>query len=106
MFLYAKLVLQNLHAQPTRGDLIEGITRDNFPEGLRGAYVRNRPPDHPGYESLKMCLADSMQVRTDTATHEARLLARRMGESQEASWLDDLRKTSTDLEGNTSGTIY
>ncbi|KAF1361979.1 C2H2 domain-containing protein [Lizonia empirigonia] len=40
MFLYAKLVLQNLHAQPTRGDLIEGITRENFPGGLRGAEIQ------------------------------------------------------------------
>lgn len=37
MFLYARLVIENLHAQPTRGDLIEGIRQENFPEGLRGA---------------------------------------------------------------------
>ncbi|KAJ4353074.1 hypothetical protein N0V95_003669 [Ascochyta clinopodiicola] len=40
MFLYAKLVLENLIAQPTRDDLIKGIQRDNFPIGLRGAYER------------------------------------------------------------------
>ncbi|UPX12310.1 uncharacterized protein EKO05_0002864 [Ascochyta rabiei] len=40
MFLYAKLVLENLFAQPTREDLLKGIQRDTFPIGLKGAYER------------------------------------------------------------------
>jgi hypothetical protein len=37
MFLYAKLVLLNLHASPTRGELIDTIKETNFPIGLEGA---------------------------------------------------------------------
>ncbi|KAH6622333.1 C2H2 domain-containing protein [Boeremia exigua] len=40
MFLYARLVMENLYAQPTREDLMEGIRQDNFPQGLKGAYER------------------------------------------------------------------
>jgi hypothetical protein len=36
MFLYAKLVMLNLHAAPTREDLLYAIQR-NFPEGLEQA---------------------------------------------------------------------
>jgi hypothetical protein len=39
MFLYAKLVMQNLHKQATRGELLEAIKQKNFPVGLKGAYV-------------------------------------------------------------------
>lgn len=37
MFLYATLVMQNLHVQPTRQDLLEEIKHGNFPVGLKGA---------------------------------------------------------------------
>ncbi|KAF1946974.1 C2H2 domain-containing protein [Clathrospora elynae] len=37
MFLYAKLVMLNLHASPTRGDLVDAIKEDNFPDGLKEA---------------------------------------------------------------------
>ncbi|XPS76188.1 hypothetical protein M3J09_008244 [Ascochyta lentis] len=40
MFLYAKLVMENLNAQPTRDDLLKSIQHDNFPVGLKGAYER------------------------------------------------------------------
>ncbi|CAO2649603.1 Nn.00g069880.m01.CDS01 [Neocucurbitaria sp. VM-36] len=39
MFLYAKLVLQNLYAQPTQELLIVAIKED-FPDGLKEAYER------------------------------------------------------------------
>lgn len=39
MFLYARLVMENLYAQPTSADLKEGIRQDTFPQGLEGAYV-------------------------------------------------------------------
>lgn len=39
MFLYARLVMENLYAQPTLEALMEGIKQDTFPEGLQGAYV-------------------------------------------------------------------
>jgi hypothetical protein len=37
MFLYAKLVLLNLHASTTRGELIDAMKETNFPIGLEGA---------------------------------------------------------------------
>ena len=37
MFLYAKLVMDNLCHQPTRQDLLEAIVMQNFPDGLKGA---------------------------------------------------------------------
>jgi hypothetical protein len=37
MFLYAELVMQNLFQQPTWEDLIDGIRKENFPEGLKEA---------------------------------------------------------------------
>jgi hypothetical protein len=40
MFLYAKLVMDNLYNQPTRGDMIEAIKLENFPDGLKEAYER------------------------------------------------------------------
>ncbi|KAF2638941.1 hypothetical protein P280DRAFT_470952 [Massarina eburnea CBS 473.64] len=40
MFLYAKLVMDNLYHQPSRGELISAIQEDNFPKGLEGAYER------------------------------------------------------------------
>lgn len=40
MFLYAKLVMSNLYAQPTRGNLLDAIKARNFPNGLEQAYER------------------------------------------------------------------
>ncbi|KAF1974533.1 C2H2 domain-containing protein, partial [Bimuria novae-zelandiae CBS 107.79] len=40
MFLYAKLVMENLHQQPTRGDLLDSISTNNFPDSLKDAYER------------------------------------------------------------------
>ncbi|KAJ4353923.1 uncharacterized protein N0V89_005654 [Didymosphaeria variabile] len=40
MFLYAKLVMENLSQQPTRGDLLDAISENNFPESLKEAYER------------------------------------------------------------------
>lgn len=37
MFLYARLVLQNLHVQPTREEVLDAIKKDNFPDGLQEA---------------------------------------------------------------------
>jgi hypothetical protein len=37
MFLFAKLVMENLHAQETRMDLLREIEVYPFPEGLRDA---------------------------------------------------------------------
>ena len=37
MFLYAKLVLENLYALDQRADLFEAIKADHFPKGLRDA---------------------------------------------------------------------
>jgi hypothetical protein len=37
MFLYAKLVLLNLNASPTRAELMDAIKEENFPFGLEGA---------------------------------------------------------------------
>lgn len=37
MFLYAKLVMENLEAQPTRNDLLDAIKQENFPDGLKEA---------------------------------------------------------------------
>jgi hypothetical protein len=39
MSLYAKLVLTNLHALHTRHEVIEAIQKENFPKGLKQAYV-------------------------------------------------------------------
>lgn len=39
MFLYAKLVMKNLHDQVTRYNLLEEISRYPFPNGLEEAYV-------------------------------------------------------------------
>lgn len=39
MFLYASLVLQNLLSQPTREMLLNAIKRENFPDGLKAAWV-------------------------------------------------------------------
>ncbi|KAF2128362.1 C2H2 domain-containing protein [Dothidotthia symphoricarpi CBS 119687] len=38
MFLYAKLVMCNLYAQPTRNGLIDAIKTTNFPNGLEEAW--------------------------------------------------------------------
>lgn len=40
MFLYAKLVMENLYKQPTRDSLIKAIKKENFPNGLKEAYER------------------------------------------------------------------
>ncbi|KAF2680197.1 C2H2 domain-containing protein [Lentithecium fluviatile CBS 122367] len=40
MFLYAKLVMDNLCHQPTREDLLDAIRHENFPHGLKEAYER------------------------------------------------------------------
>ncbi|KAJ4407348.1 hypothetical protein N0V91_003932 [Didymella pomorum] len=60
MFLYAKLVLQDLHAQPTREKVLEGIKDDNFPVGLKGAYERIRSMKNvaspPEWEKTKKLL--------------------------------------------------
>ncbi|KAH8586783.1 C2H2 domain-containing protein [Bisporella sp. PMI_857] len=40
MFLFAKLVMENLHAQETRIDLLSEIKEYNFPKGLGEAYER------------------------------------------------------------------
>ncbi|KAL5380194.1 hypothetical protein DPSP01_007994 [Paraphaeosphaeria sporulosa] len=40
MFLYAKLVMDNLFQQPTRGDLLDAVSENNFPDGLKEAYER------------------------------------------------------------------
>jgi hypothetical protein len=37
MFLYAKLVLENLFALNTRGQVIDAIKDENFPRGLEQA---------------------------------------------------------------------
>ena len=37
MFLYAKLVMDNLLQQPTRGDLLDAISDNNFPDTLKEA---------------------------------------------------------------------
>lgn len=37
MFLYAKLVMDNLFHQPTREDLLDAIITENFPDGLKEA---------------------------------------------------------------------
>jgi hypothetical protein len=37
MFLYAKLVMENLLNQPTQEDLLDAITARNFPDGLKEA---------------------------------------------------------------------
>lgn len=37
MFLYAKLVMDNLLQQPTRGDLLEAISTRHFPDSLKEA---------------------------------------------------------------------
>jgi hypothetical protein len=37
MFLYAKLVMDNLWHQPTRDDLLDAIKKENFPDGLKEA---------------------------------------------------------------------
>jgi len=41
MFLYAKLVLNNLLALPTRLEVINAIQHERFPQGLKDAYVRD-----------------------------------------------------------------
>jgi hypothetical protein len=41
MFLYAKLVLTNLLALPTREEVIDAMQEYNFPRGLKEAYVEN-----------------------------------------------------------------
>ncbi|KAJ4302641.1 hypothetical protein N0V90_001530 [Kalmusia sp. IMI 367209] len=40
MFLYAKLVMENLEEQPTREDLLDAIAFNNFPDSLKEAYER------------------------------------------------------------------
>ncbi|KAH7348115.1 C2H2 domain-containing protein [Pyrenochaeta sp. MPI-SDFR-AT-0127] len=40
MFLYAQLVLRNLHDQPTRDHLLDSIRKENFPDDLKKAYGR------------------------------------------------------------------
>lgn len=40
MFLFAKLVMPNLYAQPTRHKLLEEIAVSRFPQGLEEAYER------------------------------------------------------------------
>lgn len=47
MFLYAKLVMDNLFHQPTRGDLIDAIRLEDFPDGLKEACVLMNPPIAP-----------------------------------------------------------
>jgi len=42
MFLYAKLVLLDLHQCTTLAELLDAIKTDNFPPGLKEAYVRTR----------------------------------------------------------------
>lgn len=37
MFLYAKLVMENLSDQPTRGELLDAIAESNFPTGIEEA---------------------------------------------------------------------
>jgi hypothetical protein len=37
MFLYAKLVLENLFALNTREKVFDAIKRENFPQGLKEA---------------------------------------------------------------------
>lgn len=37
MFLYATLVLQNLHALSTQGELIDAVEEEIFPDGLSEA---------------------------------------------------------------------
>jgi hypothetical protein len=37
MFLYARLVMDNLYQQPTRGDLLDAISTNKFPETLKEA---------------------------------------------------------------------
>lgn len=37
MFLYAKLVLENLFALNTREKVFDAIKHENFPQGLKGA---------------------------------------------------------------------
>lgn len=41
MFLYAKLVLNNLLALPTRLEVTNAIQHERFPQGLKDAYVRD-----------------------------------------------------------------
>jgi hypothetical protein len=41
MFLYAKLVLTNLLALPTRLEVINAIQHERFPQGLKEAYVKH-----------------------------------------------------------------
>lgn len=43
MFLYAKLVLTNLRALPTREEVIDAMQEDRFPRGLQDAYVALSP---------------------------------------------------------------
>ncbi|KAL1608317.1 hypothetical protein SLS60_003257 [Paraconiothyrium brasiliense] len=45
MFLYAKLVMDNLFQQPTRGDLLEAISENNFPDSLKEAYLTKSTED-------------------------------------------------------------
>jgi hypothetical protein len=37
MFLYGKLVMQDLYSVLTRGDLLDAIKDSNFPKGLKEA---------------------------------------------------------------------
>jgi hypothetical protein len=39
MFVYAKLVLANLLALPTRREVMDAIQQETFPRGLKEAYV-------------------------------------------------------------------
>jgi hypothetical protein len=42
MFLYAKLVMENLLRQRTQEDLMRELEPNTFPEGLEDAYVDTR----------------------------------------------------------------
>ena len=54
MFLYVKIVLENLLAQQTRGHFKRELSDENFPEGLDQAYVQSHASSPGGRFVLTM----------------------------------------------------
>ncbi|CAI6333480.1 unnamed protein product [Periconia digitata] len=106
MFLYAKLVMENLYHQPTRGDLMNAIKHENFPDGLKGAYerivTRIRASSHPEeWQKAKKLLGWMVCCKRQLTWKEIQVALSIDGEEQCIDWDDRrLRKHIHDICGS------